>query len=58
MEEISKIVKEMDPEQALAQMGRALKGLFSALGEEARIAFLLDLIGEPERDKVTSLVHL
>ena len=58
MEEILKLVKEMDPEEAIDQMGRALKALFSVLGEERRVAFLLDLIGEPERDKVTSLVHL
>jgi hypothetical protein len=58
MEDILKRVEAMDPEEAIDQLGRAVKALFSVLGEEARIAFLLDLIGESERDKVSSLVHL
>jgi hypothetical protein len=58
MEEMLEIVGRMDPEDALAAIAKALKVLFSALGEEARSQFLWDLMGESRDDKVTSLVHL
>jgi hypothetical protein len=58
MEEMLKLVGHMDPEEALAEISKALKVLFSALGEEARSQFLWDLMGESKGDKVLSLVHL
>ncbi len=58
MEEMLKIVGRMDPEEALAEISKVLKVLFSALGEEARSQFLWDLMGESRGDKVSSLVHL
>ncbi len=58
MEEMLKIVSRMDPEIALTEIGKVLKVIFSALGEEARSQFLWKLMGESKGDKVTSLVHL
>ncbi len=58
MEEILKIVGRMDPEEALEEISKALRVLFSALGEEARSQFLWELMGESRGDKVSSLVHL
>jgi hypothetical protein len=58
MEEMLKIINRTDPEKALAEVTKALKVLFSVLGEEARTHFLLELIGESQGDKVSSLVHL
>ncbi|MFH0785946.1 MAG: hypothetical protein V2B20_28900 [Pseudomonadota bacterium] len=58
MKEILKIVGDMDPEEALVEISRVLKELFSTLGEEARSQFLWDLMGESRGDKVSSLVHL
>ena len=58
MEEMLKIVGRMDPEVALTEIGKVLKMLFSALGEEARSQFMWDLMGESKGDKVSSLVHL
>jgi hypothetical protein len=58
MDEMLKITKRMDPEEALMEIGKALKALFGTLGEEARTRFLLDLTGESQGDKVSSLVHL
>ncbi len=58
MEEMLKIVGRMDPEEALAEISKVLKALFSDLGEEARSQFLWDLMGESSGDKVSSLVHL
>lgn len=58
MEEIQKIVESMDPEEALAEISKVLKSLFSTLDEDARSEFLWDLMGESGGDKVSSLVHL
>ena len=58
MEEILKIVDRMDPEEALTEISKVLKMLFSTLGEESRSQFLWDLMGESGGDKVSSLVHL
>jgi hypothetical protein len=58
MEEMLKILGQMDPEVALNEISKVLKVLFSALGEEARSQFLWDLMGESQGDKVSSLVHL
>ena len=58
MEEIQKIIDSLDPQKALTEISKALKVLFSALGEEARSQFLWDLMGESGGDKVSSLVHL
>ncbi len=58
MEEMLKIISRMDPEEALAEISRVLKVLFSALGDEARSQFLWELMGESRGDKVSSLVHL
>jgi hypothetical protein len=56
--DILKIVSDMPPEEALTEMGRALKSLFKFIDEDAQIRFLMDLTGEAHEDKVSSLVHL
>jgi hypothetical protein len=58
MGEMLKMVGRMDPEEALAEISKALKMLFSSLGEEAHSQFLWELMGESKGDKVSSLVHL
>jgi hypothetical protein len=58
MNEITAIAHRMEPEQALDEIGRALKAIFPVLSEEARGRFLMELVGESETDKVSSLVHL
>ena len=58
MEEMLKIAGAMDPEEALTEISKVLRILFSALGEERRSQFLWDLMGESRGDKVSSLVHL
>jgi hypothetical protein len=58
MNEILTIVNRMDPEKALNEIGRALKSIFPVLSEESRGQFLLELVGESQEDKVSSLVHL
>lgn len=58
MEALVDLIQRMDPEKALNEIGRALKSIFSALSEDSRSRFLLDLVGESQPDKVSSLVHL
>jgi len=58
MEEIQKIIDRMDPEEALARIAAVASRLFSQVSEEARLDFVVGLVGEAGADKVASLVHL
>jgi hypothetical protein len=58
MSQVSKILAQMDPEGALGAIGEALKSIFPIVSEEARSAFLLQIVGESGADKVSSMVHL
>ena len=58
MSEVLRILNQMDPEKALNEMGQALKTLFPVVSEKLRGKFLLELVGESQEDKVSSLVHL
>jgi hypothetical protein len=55
---IQQLVRSMDPHEAAAEMAAAARELFSALGEEALRDFLINLIGDGGRDKISGLVHL
>jgi hypothetical protein len=58
MEKIVDLTQRMDPEKALTEIGKALKSISPVSSEESRSRFLLDLVGESQDDKVSSLVHL
>lgn len=58
MNEITKIVGHLDPEDAAIQMAAALNRLLPLLDEEARTRFIMNLLGEAGKDKVSSMVHL
>jgi hypothetical protein len=58
MDEILTIIGRMEPEKALSELGKALKSIFPVVSEESRGRFLLELVGESQEDKVSSLVHL
>jgi hypothetical protein len=58
MSQITKLIDRMDPETALEAIGGALKTIFPVISEEARGRFLLQLVGESQADKVSSMVHL
>jgi len=58
MGQILKMIDQTDPEQALAEIAKAINALFLVLDDDARTRFLLDLVGESKGDKVSSLVHL
>lgn len=48
----------MNPEEALAEITGLLERLLMDLDGEAREAFMMNLIGRSEGDKISSLVHL
>ena len=58
MNEITKILNTMDPEDAATQIAVALKQLLPLLGEEGRNQFIMNLLGESGQDKIASMVHL
>lgn len=58
MSEIQKIIDEMDPEEALAQLSEIIPKLFLVSGDEARNGFIANVFGESGDDRIGSLVHL
>ena len=48
----------MEPGEAVAEMGAALKRLFPILDEEDRTRFVMNLVGDSGGDKLSSMVHL
>ena len=52
------IVHQMNPKTALTEMAEAVTSLLPLLDEDTRRDFILDLMGEPGGDKVSSMVHL
>jgi len=48
----------MSPSEALEQMAAEIRGLFLHLREDARINFLVGLMGDSSQNKESSLVHL
>lgn len=58
METLADTIQRMDPEKALDEIGRAMKSLFSVVSEDSRGQFLLNLVGDSQNDKLSSLVHL
>ncbi|MDZ7700141.1 MAG: hypothetical protein U5R49_25515 [Deltaproteobacteria bacterium] len=58
MAEIRKILADMEPKEALSEIGAVLQDLFAGLDDETKMAFLYELFGESGTDKVSSMVHL
>lgn len=58
MKEIQKLIDGMDPREAVAELAGALKTLFPLLDEEDRANFVMNLVGGPGGDKISSMVHL
>ncbi|MBM4294739.1 MAG: hypothetical protein FJ126_07550 [Deltaproteobacteria bacterium] len=56
-DKIFQVIDPMDPEEALDKLTPVLKKLFSHLGDEARMNFVVNLVGEAGADKLGSLVH-
>jgi hypothetical protein len=57
-DKIQTLVNNMEPQDAASALAFVIKGLFPLLDEDTRIKFVIDLIGDSDDDKVSSLVHL
>ena len=57
-DKIQELVNNMEPQDAASALSFVIKDLFQLLDEDARIRFVMSLIGDSGDDKVTSLVHL
>ena len=55
---LEEIIGQMEPEEALKHMAPIIKKLFPLLEEQARLDFVINLIGDAGSDKVSSMVHL
>lgn len=58
MDDLKKAIDLMEPGEAVAEMGRALRRLLPILDEEDRIGFVMNLVGDSGDDKLSSMVHL
>ena len=55
---IQQILNALPPEKALKEVAGVAKRLLSVLDEKARLDFVVNLIGDADTGKVSSLVHL
>jgi len=57
-DKIQELVNNVKPQDAAPALASVINGLIPLLDEDARIKFVMSLIGDSGDDKVTSLVHL
>jgi len=55
---LQQIVDTLEPREALSEMAAIIKKLFPLLEEQARLDFVVNLIGDAGSEKISSLVHL
>ena len=55
---LQQIIDQLAPEEALKEMSSIIKKLFPLIEEQARLDFVMNLIGDADTDKISSLVHL
>jgi hypothetical protein len=58
IDKLQSLVNEMEPQDAASALTLIIKNLFPLLEEDARIRFVMNLIGDSGDDKISSLVHL
>jgi hypothetical protein len=55
---LQRIVDKLEPKEALKEMAAIINKLFPLLEEQARLDFVVNLIGDAGADKISSMVHL
>ncbi len=58
MKELQEILNSLEPGEALAALAPELKKILAHLDEEARVGFVVGMLGGAEGDKIGSLVDL
>ncbi len=52
------LIRDLEPEQALDALSEPLREVLSRLEDEHRVRFVLNLLGQGDEDKISSMVHL
>jgi hypothetical protein len=55
---LEQLLNKLEPEEALKEIAHVVRKLLPLLDENARLDFIVNLIGDEGSDKVSSLVHL
>lgn len=58
MKKLQEIIDRMEPGEALTVLAPELKKILAHLDEEARVGFVVGMLGGAEGDKIGSLVDL
>ncbi len=58
MEELQRIMANLEPGEALSAIGPVLKKVLAHLEEEVRVDFVTSLLDDSGGDKVVSMVNL
>lgn len=58
MSDLKRILDQMDPEEALAEISDVVRRFFLLARTDARRRFIANMVGQSGDDKVGSLVHL
>lgn len=58
MKELQEIFNRLEPGEALAALAPELRKILAHLDEEARVGFVVGMLGGAEGDKIGSLVDL
>jgi hypothetical protein len=58
MKELQEILHSLEPGEALAALAPELQKILAHLDEEARVGFVVGMLGGAEGDKISSLVDL
>lgn len=58
MDELQKIIDELEPDKALAAISTVANKILGQVSEQDRLDFVVRLIGEAGADKMASMVNL
>ncbi len=57
-ERVRQLAESLEPAEAVETLSTALQEVLHKLEEEQRIRFVLNLLGDEDQDKLSSMVHL
>ena len=58
MKELLQILEKMDPEEAVTALAGVVSTLFEHIDENAKLDFVVSLMGDSGNDKISSMVNL
>ncbi len=58
MKELVQILEKMDPKEAMTALAGVVATLFEHIDENAKLDFVVSLMGDSGNDKISSMVNL